>query len=100
MEIYTVATIIFLLLLIGRIFSSCCIAYYNQTGGCSKKSVSDDEVSSPRASIFVIEVEPQRFNDDLDLPSYEYLMEEAAPPAYDEAIKLPPVFTVISKEDN
>ena len=35
-------------------------------------------------------------NDIIDLPSYEHLMDETQPPAYEEAIKLPSVFTPTS----
>ena len=96
MEVYLTATIVFLILFFLRIFVSCCLPYIRENG-CpiikSDTSVSDDESSSTRGrrhpnGVFVIDVDGISNRTEVELPSYEQY--ELPPPAYEDAVKLPP----------
>jgi hypothetical protein len=95
MEVYLAATIVFLILFLLRIFVSCCLPYIRENG-CpiikSDTSVSDDESTGRRHrnGVFVIDVDGISNRTEVELPSYEHLEDELPPPAYEDAVKLPP----------
>lgn len=88
MEPFVAATIIFIALFWVRMIIGCCTSYYSRHG-CSKMRTVATETVFPEttpANIFVINIEDGHCD---ELPSYEHLEEQ--PPAYEDAVKLPPI---------
>lgn len=101
METYNIATIIFISLLVLRIFVTCFCSDYRENGGCMKKNSSHADTTERESSrrrhsdIFIIDLNVDGSNDshriEVQPPSYECLIEEMPPPDYEEAVKLPPL---------
>lgn len=106
MESYNIATIIFFVLFVIRIFVTCCISYYRKNGGCRRKnSYTDNALDGDSArrrlssDIFVINLNDHSDSRiEVEPPSYDSLTEEIPPPNYEEAVKLPPLTSVSSSE--
>jgi hypothetical protein len=101
MESYNIATIIFLSLLLLRVFVTCFCSNYRANGGCMKKNSSYADTSERVGSrhrhsdIFIIDLNDDSSNNshrnEVQPPSYECLNEEMSPPDYEVAVKLPPL---------
>lgn len=106
---YVVTSLIFLALFILRIFFTCFWSFYRKNGGCVTKTNEDtlseemnNRMARDSSDIFVVHssVDCNNTNSfsEIELPSYECLMDEAPPPNYEEALNLSSDATV-SKAD-
>ena len=106
MESYNIATIIFLVLFIARIFVTCCLSYYRKNGGCARKSSYTENAPGGEnghrrrsSDMFVINLNDHRDGRvEVEPPPYDCLIDEMPPPNYEEAVKLPPLTSVSSSE--